>query len=991
MNMTILPPETGAVAVDPKKGIFGRFRRKKAPKPVEPNVITFEASRVRTDGLKSNVLINRHGEKQEGMKSNELGIPESVRYQHEIFLTSYINGLKKIVDSNDKHILFNDPTRAKDLAMWNALTTNDIPDKAKIKAFIEQPEGLTTSLQAMEEAIGYTDLALGMVASLSPEGNKMTIPSTASIPTGIDHGPLRGPLDKLGQLLDNPVWFPGQRYGRGLLGKITWKGLIKTGVGAALGGSPYVSAAAGIPMWASFPGLMGIEVAGITATYLFRGGVMLKLNRSKDAFSVLKNGTNNDKLFMKYMTGIDVDQWEFKRDILGVERFQVDKTYLEANPSAVNVEERKMDALSLIYTRIATLKSLGAEETNIDAGPTQSLIEKTTIPEKTGLDYQEKVWNLYKQGGIPTTVDARIKKWQEANATIMIENLEKLYDTVPSLDDKRANGIKNLNEAKVNLQNETSEQRRKRVEAIVKEREGLETDTKKIEEYSPKFKALEDKAAELRDAEDAQNKLLTNITMAGAGGTFTNVDAAIMALENALNVPGAKVKIGGTDLGDFAGQEAAISARHAARISTPALVPGTPPPIPPRKDQIEASEVIRRQEKQALVDDVKAHVQSVKEKLEKLKAEVELKRKALSGNEEVAEVNRTYGKIEKDYADILSWRSATGVAIVDEATLEAVADGTYDPTLGRAVTVEDILNRINTANAGNPAVGWSAERNEIERIRVEHALIESQAKRLYEVSLPALSPTLTNAFDLGITETEIRAMSTEQLFNKMNNLRAIVVPPLPPLPDTPGNRAILGAVITEAKNRLPEKLAAAQTAISIRKMIIKEQVDELNWREKSVKVDEDVNKIDSALVLMERQQPIMSGAGNFIGRMSRVTNFNTAPTGDTFTHEELRLGVSGVPRGYLEFMDYLFHYRDRTDRDTYLKNMSSSLSPDRLAGFLNDYISAPPATLNINTVLAQFYTDITGVPPAINEIKMRRALKKIIDSSRDSTLASFAA
>lgn len=109
-----------------------------------------------------------------------------------------------------------------------------------------------------------------------------------------------------------------------------------------------------------------------------------------------------------------------------------------------------------------------------------------------------------------------------------------------------------------------------------------------------------------------------------------------------------------------------------------------------------------------------------------------------------------------------------------------------------------------------------------------------------------------------------------------------------------------------------------------------------------------------------------------------------------------------APKGYYEFMDLLFDYRDRTDKNEYFKKISTALPPDKLAKILDETLDlgaarpaiygtpgTPARARNMASVLAEMNLRITQsvTGRGLEGIDIRRAFVVIMDTLQNEALS----
>lgn len=202
-----------------------------------------------------------------------------------------------------------------------------------------------------------------------------------------------------------------------------------------------------------------------------------------------------------------------------------------------------------------------------------------------------------------------------------------------------------------------------------------------------------------------------------------------------------------------------------------------------------------------------------------------------------------------------------------------------------------------------------------------------------------------------VTEADLRTLTIDDVFKKINDAYdAASTAGMPPpagtwskeFNDNPKYRAMLLNASVEADMRgatyATKKTPVEQRLLALdrRQARLQAQIDDATYMLEKHKPHDLIDQADIVLRIGEREADIFHKTLSLdtnVFSVARLTDTAPVQPGDLVTNQEQQFAAQyagiGIPvtRGYLEFMDQLFDYKNRGDRGAYFEKVTSVLPP----------------------------------------------------------------
>ncbi len=919
--------------------------------------------------------IGRRGEKKSGMEKREVKIAPELAEQYGNILFEHLQNLLKVTNPQ---VLDNDSHR-HELRLLESLTTDNKPDREKIKEYLETPDGLMISTVLIEDLTSAKIFSMGLHAATQPRGERVEQMPENTIRMQLDQGVLnRVIMDRLvPYLTDNVNATAGRPRGRNIerwrlwLGNTILTAMTGTAVGLTssivnnLGHHNLPSALIGLAGAAVVPSIAGIA-------HLARSGVTIDLRQCSAALESIQH--NPDEVaYLNAVLGIDVTNFV----VTAPNQIALRPGHALAPNVIRNTQKEIFQGL---YAREQFYTSLGIPNEALDALPEQYLYSyEGGRAEQTGTRWQKRLDEIFQPqtagirdsagraandpnfltGGATLDFEGNLRRFTEARRKMMMEMMTKqmirVNDGEEALDSVTRIKTKITERTEGHLEfTKRKDALSERKKALTKEKTELDSDKTVLDEYitarttlvteQRKFETeFEDAFIAGRDINTEMtriNNLLTNHADA------TSIPARRIAIRNRLNV----------DL---------INAYHQADEDLQNEYVGIPIPA-----DVRAS--IHSTVAQTTKDLYQAELDALKIEEDELKSQ----RTLLTGIKNNIKEAR---KILNEKADRIVTSSRENLITMNIDYITLGGWGINDAAL-RTMSVDELMVQINAANVAIPANGWPEAQNNhpANRARVINAIAE--AKAAYDESFdlarndpdPAVGRLVNysavtgwdlNAAGVRITDDQLRNMPRDQimvLVNQANTHNGGNGWPVVNNRD-PGNIRTITLAIDEARNRMVLRHNTFLTTrlADLDSQIVTEQklIDDINF-------DNEKDILQTTSDAMLRQGKIFEMAYEVASDNERFTDVNPVdPNDPTFSATE-RAAFDGAvpPVGYWRLMNVLFGYEKRADRSVYVSKMLKVLPPRALARRINTALGVlPPGHANMDNItiaLNQLNTDI---------------------------------
>lgn len=1036
----IMEPTT---ASQPRPGLFHRLLRRPAPTP-DRIVQQFERrSLVRDAGADLSVR-ERNLSKQEGVRAENVGIPESLRNSYRAFLKNYVSNLSRMAERPDptnpnrtmyQTILEGRPERAIDRRVLSILTTREVDadghflgikmNEVELNKFLNTSAGMAITTQLIEELIPYMSFAAGIKPLFMLPGRRQTIAEEINAPMNMDRGQLNRLIqDHILPAIDKRIRdVDGRRVpadGHLLAEWRRWHVLLTGFAGGSAGGMSEVVLATALAggTLAAGPLAVGAAVGGgvalglIEAIHSLRPGVELQQHLYPFALHLIK-ADPNEVAYINALTGINAN--DFMVNAVG----QVVRA--PGIAESVDLQTKQMNITELEHARVKFYESIGVHKNRLDGFAEQSLFfpipgftleEGALQQEQTDTLWMQDIQDVFRpnNGGVRDVLgrwpndpsfcrpaagasidyynnvygldfQGNMQRFHDARRTVLARWIER-YVVRETVGVEKTTDYITAIDAKVKQRGETGELRKRRTEVLIQRKTGLEGDKPKIVEQQIPIESYRGKLTELQKARTRLNVLAATVTDPATRAVYANIDDTLAALENAVAVAGSQVTIGRVTLGgDFAARRAAARTNRANGLRGV-----TNKLVVDGVNQIYVDEIAEIVAQEKRMTDLIEQINSMRTEIQTIEQDLAPRGETRRKTETV--ISRT----NSDYRLVTGW--SINVLGPPPVRHEITPLQLLDPNL----TVEQLMERVNAAYTAGRAlvppvdVGWPPERNSRQDVRmiIENAKIEASVIR----QIRAINPTFAAILNAGVSEFRMRDLTNVDLLNEVNAQMAAHIPPLLAFPNNAASLATMQSFIDFARNERERITDMRLTAIQERTERIDQEVVDLDERVKAVDFTQEIQRLEAAKDLLLRQETIIR-RGNEVASMQggKYTEVNPATVARGYTAAEV---ASGFSEGYVNLLDVMFGYQNSPNRDQLFQRFSTIMPPDRLANLLDIYVIRPavvarggvPLILprnNINLVLTDVVTEINNGYVTGQEIG--RGLQAIIRNSRIEAMA----
>lgn len=933
-----------------------------------------------------------------GLKSEWVNLDEHIAEQFKTFLSNHIGNLQQL--GEDRYRILANPAHLHDRLLFERLVTEKVnPDGTteravdkdqidnQISEFLKTSEGWKVTLQILEEQTALRLFGMGLMAAANPEGHRDFFPSEVTVPLNIDQGSLnrqgRPIVEWFNQHLNGAAGRPGPPQGQVGPLRIWPNGMRRWHMGGILTGISSVGAAMGAVGGFILGGPPGAGVGAAAgggvdwgAAAVWRGvrnGVMMEVRQTTAALNVIKNDPAEAEYLYK-MTGIDVGDFNVVPGVAAVPGGPVgpdtiglarEFVHLETNK---RIDEIRKDASGMIFTRMEFYAKIGVPLEDVDVSPFSRLFNSQTgAIEQTGTRWQDREQEIFNDlGGFrdgagngredPGFDLAVNGDDREGNARRQLQS-ERLATTemMQKLIRTETSAASSINNAKTSLAAKrtemagatgtviTPEYRNRRTENLIRQRGRIEGFRGSITTERGNF--------------NSYNELLTNLATARSNarnrfGTDNIADLQVLLnpiqedRDGPIGGPPAAGSYRAAEIGMAAAETADIA---AAQVPVRAAASALTPPQQPRNEDLErAAAPIRegydRLRQSSGLTRRRANLDGRIEPLENAISAIQAAEQALEN--EPRDLNRQLETVERSFDAVSGW-NIPGTADLTQAAL-----ATED--------VDEIMRRVNATNAAPPpgTRGWPEANNNADanRNRVIEAIIEARARDAMGV-VNTTNPDWQGRFGTlsgppyNYSANQLRYMSQVEIAADI------------------ATRTLPGVAANEIDDAKSWSDALLQQRLQVMENLdrnLEGQMGVIDSQTAGANFDQELRMIDTAIELSGQQTQLIGQRGQIIENIATFTDRGAIAGDATYTQSER--DAAGL-RGYYEFMNFLFDYRERTDRDTYFRRVSQVLTPDRLRDFI---VTAIPIVDNMG-----------NTRPTLNTVFQRLAAETTVTNNID--------
>lgn len=878
--------------------------------------------------------------------------------QYQRFLDRYVRNLEDI-NRTDPAVL-STPEHADEKLLLKMLEGEDDADRLKkIDKFLSDPKGWVLATQALERQTRYMQSALALFSQAGNPGSRTEMGATGKVQTGEDMGAVRrlweDKLKKYGDLIG------AVGVGSGVLGT----------VGFFAGGPKGAVIGAAIPPAAAAATLAGRD--------LWKEGATYQNLTSAQAFQTLKNSlTPGERGYVEKMYGIDLND------------FQISGNTVIPDPNrpqrSTGIDDLQNSVAQNLKTRRDFYLRLNVPKDKLDTLPEEFLLKGYTGMndlrlEDTNLRMQRRFLEYYnprtaiqdsahRHAGQPgfnpnfLDVEGNLRRFEQARVRMMADEAQEYIKYLESTKvPDRKNSISALKE-KIAAREGGGSIHKDAQKPFEAEKKSLEDNKTRLQEEEGSLQSYQSTVETL---EKEQSKVA--VEFAAIPGA--DIDAKIRYVQDRLNI--SNPPTGSSIEEQLWGVDAYILSEIPKRVAALTMPAGS-------KARDAAEQAIGRQVNaeadvmRRRLSETKTQLEERVRKLEEAKRTIQEQQNRLNESGAIAtEGQKTMDNLQSDFGTLIAWRGITEARLASES-------------------FEQLLKRINDAHTANPRQGWpeAENRNSERRSQLLHAIIEAKAERRAALDVDRGLNGRDAAFNrlrsMGVTENQLRTLSIDQIAKVLEDLSIQsggargATPALTPFLRT---GPIENAQI-EARQRLRLRREVTQEEIKDLDKLIQEE----NEKIEGVDFNREKEQFNVVVDLLDNQEHVFSNVGKIVrgSDVDKYMNLQKAGAKDT-TYTEAERDVKAA-KGYYEFLNLMFDYQERHDRNAYFKKVEQVLPPKRLAKLLNEGLDLgfdSRYDKNLQRVLAEIHIRIDD--REIDRADMRHAMVYIMDRLKDEALA----
>lgn len=288
-------------------------------------------------------------------------------------------------------------------------------------------------------------------------------------------------------------------------------------------------------------------------------------------------------------------------------------------------------------------------------------------------------------------------------------------------------------------------------------------------------------------------------------------------------------------------------------------------------------------------------------------------------------------------------------------------------------TSSEILKKINELHNTDNNFGWEeADNQEIEQEELlAYAMVLARARKDDGDSINVFRThaNLGTITQEGVTFEQLEALSISELQNLLS--------------DAGLNEAQIGEAqqtVREFSDRMVKATKAVEQDLSRRIRRAERLAEEVDLKD-------DVAFLEVAKAAMERQGPVFGMTAEVIANVSKyipekdghAQKLSELTDREYASYTQAEADLAGdQPVAYYEFLNILFDYQDKPDREEQFKKISKELTPDALYEILNEVAVDPVKGADLGELLYSLQDNIK------KGMVSRRALRKMFEGVIDT-------
>lgn len=929
-----------------------------------------------------NKLDKRLRSKDELPKSEEVQLSDVIQARLQRQLYQHMDNLANLYKKNPR--LLDAPGHQEDRQAWLLMGDEDEDARReKIDIFLQSTNGIKFIDALLQQSGSQKLQVVGLYASTNRPGERDGTVDPVVYRTEEDqgainrvwHSTIRPKLGEVG---------PKEHLGRfeAVAGTLAGAAMAGADIGGRTYGPKGLLMGGGAGLAAGLAALVG----GYEWGRLARSGKTLELKRSVDALAALQTDPQEIEYY-KTMYNIDISK--FTVDV-ATQRIRV-------NGDSQYVERLRDEGVQALELRKDLYEELGVPRERLDSTPELNLLDSLGGFEQSASRVGQDIIDAYYEGGYDPathTLAQNQLRMARARSKAMVsyakEEITKNNDSKEREASIKGRPVGTLNIRIQEYEGDSQEVVNRRMKAEYKRKELLKKERDKRQLELDRFVDVEGAKTTLRGIADKLSQPPYGLTIGpGLDSSRVNIEvsAKVTKLNNSLRdssvSPATGLKV---DL------ELKRSEYNESRSKRWTELIGEARGKLGTKDVL-SSKIIESLKEEADEYAAIQHGAEI-ERLTKDIAEVEQKIAELIKSE--AAFRDTSKELAKKQAEILA--NVPRELVATRASYDLFrAGGTITDILLESQTVDQLIILAVVPPYSLP----NGTPDEQAALRKKIIQAKSELKGRHE-EIVNPSPREQR---LALTEIALRGglpITIDDLLGNKSDTELIRILTM----DTAyaGWRSGLARRSTDIRAELANaKVLAAKMQLDRYKADLVEgiadddrQIESIDERAKNLRpvLDAEKARIQLSLDIIARQEKLFTTSQDIIHDQKvtdRFTNLARYSSSDAsiLSQSERELVDSGnVPKGYFEFMDLFFQYRDRSDRDRneYFREILASLPPDKLAGLLNEGLELGlRRNINMRSVLARMSTNIQD--GKLEASTLRRTFRAITDRLQAEALA----
>lgn len=821
---------------------------------------------------------------------------------------------------------------------------------AEINTLIStDPEIIQNLMVAAERYARDVFAAAGIRAEMRGEGHRSDLtdlPYTFDFP--IDQGPLNVAVRRFIDWLDAPT----NRGGRGNAGLRRYQAIAGTTVPGAWVGAGAGAAVAG-PIGALAGGAAGVAfgpVVAATIRRLAQNGVRLTMVRDQGVLGLAQRPG-------EWMRGVY---------LLGIDSH--DRARSTGRESALQ------QATQIVYLRAEYMRGLRVPPQQLDALSEQFLNVPGQTAEHTDETMRNEIMQRFRElGGWDHRLSLMDQReiYRRAQEKAMIHRFEQLIakgqtSTVNEVDRlNQAIAARRVGEGGVEgpilaaRKREDTERKQK----LTEDRTSLEGKGTTLISYQQKLEAA-------RNAEQAVDGFISEISRTGVAAPPGNFDEAIRWLTETMTIPGTAATMVPDENGRLVPVPALADRVVQLANNKAAEIAAIPVPPAGRTDP-------------AYLE----RVGGINRKYEPLEQQITELRNIVQGAiRRLRALDRTAANARQEaLASQETTNASTTLAEFNQAFIRLYPTITAAAAAGAGINYETLIREINNLGI------WPPEDNDLpeNRLLIHQALAQNNAAYNMQINIPNhnilyasfMTATQNPVIAQRISAEQLRALSVEELYRRANQVG---------IPQT----AARDRIIREAQEYAAHQFEYTQRAIQEENRIIQGQETVLERRIRNVNPENEIAQLEMVKAIKEDdvkaravQTWIDTDKRSELEDEALINAYPQAARAQGYTDAEIK---SRAPRNILEILHILTGYQDDPDRAGRFQQITRDIDLDTLVVMLNrsfaeqlryspdppGSLPLPPGATNVQVFARRFRNSTQA--NSINGANFGRSMKRLI-------------